>query len=353
VLTAAQNVSSLCSICATPAAPFARDQMAFVRVSQPLQQSTGLRLTLRPVSNSGSSSLLVSPVLPRSLLDFISIADTGVNRSVLLTAASETGSYWAAVYANTPGSFVLAASRAKLPVPAQTATSSLQAFIAFVLGSTAAKVVLGVGGALLLAMVLGCVADCCCSKSMSMGRLRARLAEVEEEHERQEALRRRSMTKLAATISASALAQTPALQASLDRHTARYGGGVVGIGGGGGGGRGSGSGSGSTRGHAITTVDPLHAPNPIARRAPAVAAVSLLAQSMTAGSSAMRAELAHLGVRGDGSEAALRPESAVEVEAFAERALGSSRRPPSAMGEDPLRAQMRASKMRMRAGAAP
>jgi len=362
VLAAAQNVSSLCSICATTS-PYARDQMAFFRIAQPLLKSTGLLLTLQPVAAGGAGgvavgvpSLLVSPSLPRSILDFSLVsASTGANRSMLLTAASATGSYWAAVYANTPGAFRLAASRAKVPVPVKAVSSSLREFIDFVLSSAAAKVVLGVGGGLLLMMLLGCVADCCCSKSASMGRLRARFAEVEEEHERQEALRRKSMSKLAASLSASALAQTPALQVALQRHTSRYGG----------------AGAGAAAGAAAASpnrfaapADPLNAPNPlVARRPPPAATSSLLAASMLGGNVSTRDGLAHLSgdnwAREDPAATRQRVVAAQPAGnrfagiASADLARQAAQQEQPAADEDPLRTQMRAIKAaRARAAAA-
>ena len=319
VLSAAQNVSSLCTACTTTGA-FARDQMAFFRVAQPLQKGTGLLLSLHPVPNANGSaavaagaaagvstgypSLLVSPSLPRGILDFLFISFTpGANRSLLLTNPSSSGSYWAAVYANTPGTFELAASRAKLPVPPAASSSSLRAFIAFVLGSTAAKVVIGVGAGLLALMLLSCLADCCCSRSVQMGRLRARFDEMEEEHEREEELRRKSMSKLAAGLSEGQLAQTPALAQALQRHVSRYGETAA---------RQPPSDAAHGRGappaaqggltasiSAASADQPAMLTNPIGapRRKPA--AVSLLASSMAAGN----ADLAHLGGAGAGAGA--------------------------------------------------
>ena len=222
ILSAAQTVSYLCAVC-TDQAPYSRNQLQLFKVSQPLQKGTGLKLSVKPVSPNvttvaaGYPSLLVSATLPRSILDFLFVASSSSqNQSMLVTETSATGSYWAAVYANTPGTFLLGASRAKLSIPPPVDRTSIEDFINFVYSSVAAKVVIGVGFSLFLLMLLSCLVDCFCSRGLRTGKFAEAIHSAEEAHDRHDRLLERSLAKVKA-VSDYKLASTPSLAKVMSR----------------------------------------------------------------------------------------------------------------------------------------
>lgn len=228
ILSAAQNVGFLCSVC-TERDFYSRDRMSFYKIPQPLQKSTGLSLSVSPVETvqvsgnasstviTGHPSLLVSASLPRSILDFVYvISGQTSNQSTTITQASSTGSYWAAVYANTPGTFLLKAQRAKLPITAATSPDSAAAILEWLVHSTAGYVVLGVGGFLMAITVMSCLAQCCCGRSVQMGKLREVFDQMEQEHLKQTQQLRRSMERIA-SMDPEKLAMRPALASALSK----------------------------------------------------------------------------------------------------------------------------------------
>jgi len=232
LLTAAQNVGFLCSVC-TNKASFARDQMSFFKIPQPLQKGTGLSLDVRPVKGTmvaqnrrqlgnvtgvtGHPSLLVSASLPRSILDFVYIeSGQSANQTITITEASSTGSYWAAVYANTPGTFLLAAQRAKIPIPPVTTVDNVAALLNWLQHSTAGYVVLGVGGFLMALVVLSCLCQCCCGRTTQLSKIREKFNQLEDDHMKEAEQLERSMIRVA-SLNPDKLAQTPALAKALER----------------------------------------------------------------------------------------------------------------------------------------
>lgn len=222
ILSAAQTVSYLCAVC-TDQASYTRNQLQLFKVSQPLQKGTGLKLSVKPVSPnvttiaSGYPSLLVSATLPRSILDFLFVASSSSqNQSMLVTETSATGSYWAAVYANTPGTFLLGASRAKLSIPPPIEQASIEEFINFVYSSVAAKVVIGVGFGLFILMLISCVVDCFCSRGLRTGKFAEAILSAEEAHDRHDRLLQRSLAKVK-QVSSYKLASTPSLMKVMSR----------------------------------------------------------------------------------------------------------------------------------------
>jgi leishmanolysin len=245
VLTAAQDVGFLCSVCSNTAS-FARDQMAFFKIPQPLQKGTGLSLKVTPVeapvgarllgagspaaawrarraqagaSNatgvSGHPSLLVAATLPRSILDFVYIeSGRSANQSIVITDASATGSYWAAVYANTPGTFQLAATRAKIPMPPVQTVDNIAALVSWLTTSLAGHVVLGAGGFLMSIVVLSCLCQCCCGRASQLSKVREKMDQMEADHAQAEEQLERSLIRVA-SLDPAKLAQTPALAKAL------------------------------------------------------------------------------------------------------------------------------------------
>lgn len=56
LIAAAQSITFLCSVCAVASVPLDRSGMAFYKVPQPLQASTGLQVTVRPASGVVAAS---------------------------------------------------------------------------------------------------------------------------------------------------------------------------------------------------------------------------------------------------------------------------------------------------------
>lgn len=153
VAAAAQNLTFLCSVCQVPGLALAREDMAFYKVPMPLQKSTTLRIDVgadaaaysagNSSSAYGNPSLLVATHLPRSIVDFAMITSSASeNETVTIDTASPTGEYWVAIYANTPGTFKLQASRHVVPPPPEPGDSFWKDVAAWLLQSTAGYVVL-------------------------------------------------------------------------------------------------------------------------------------------------------------------------------------------------------------------
>jgi hypothetical protein len=156
VAQAAQNMTYLCSVCSEAGVALEREGMAFYKVSQPLQKSTALRIDVAPDARAyanmsaanasaayGNPSLLVAAHLPRSIIDFLLISTSpGANESVAIRDPSPTGQYWVAVYANTPGTFKLTASRQVLAVRVADPDTFWRDVVEWLIHSTAGYIVL-------------------------------------------------------------------------------------------------------------------------------------------------------------------------------------------------------------------
>lgn len=270
IAAAAQTVSFLCSLCKETQA-MERDAVLIYKIPQPLARGSGLRVTMTPLATNftvtssgdggfgasnatvtqvvgfGVPSLLVSTKLPRSLVDFeavvspsgISVAGTSASRrlsgiitstnastgAVTLTIleASPTGSYWVAMYANTPGRFALDAFRSRLPVE-QTAFSfaALEGLDRWLIGTTAGLVVVGVGASLCFLTCCSCLMQCFCGRMKAIGKVREMMEKIEDERHKEyleeqarKKARREALQKL--KHSQRSLASKPALLAALQQ----------------------------------------------------------------------------------------------------------------------------------------
>jgi hypothetical protein len=259
IVPAAQSMGFLCSVCST-VSWMGMNGVRIFKVPQPLQSSTGLLLTAKPVpgvaggnssssvivssamvpsanasglSTTGSPSILISTVLPRSLLDFslvVSGASTiNGSASILLREPSPTGSYWVAVYANSPGTISLAASRSRTPTSAS--PNSVLALVAgldtWLIGTTAGIVIIAIGAVLCCCTCTSCLLQCFCGRVTVSGKLRAQLSQLEEERNavvEAEAKRRRDRESALRRLaeSQSRLKSNPALRGAIGRRSSRW-----------------------------------------------------------------------------------------------------------------------------------
>jgi hypothetical protein len=163
LLLAAQQVDSLCTVCSEEMSLQDPSDIRLYIIPQALQKSTVLQLNVGPVngnSSGGVPAMFVSSNLPRSIVDFTSIASSGSSNQTLSLGTTSSGVFVAAVLAQTPGSFKLSAARQVLPVSVPAKDSFKTQLASWVLSTTAGTVVLTLGGALLLAFLLGCIFQC-------------------------------------------------------------------------------------------------------------------------------------------------------------------------------------------------
>jgi hypothetical protein len=128
IISAAQSVDSLCSVC-NDARKYALGDFYIYSIPQTLQKATALSLAVQAVKDemnltSGVPAMFVSATLPRTVMDFRYVASVRRNasdgasteQSLTLDDVSPTGSYWVAIYANSRGKFKLSAARELLPI---------------------------------------------------------------------------------------------------------------------------------------------------------------------------------------------------------------------------------------------
>lgn len=109
-------------------------------------------------------ALLVATVLPRQVADFAAIqASADGQASLLVTERSQTGSYWAAVYAQRPGCVQLAASREDLETSTFPTTSFWGELSDWLFGTRTGLIALIVTGTLVALVIVGCALQNCCT----------------------------------------------------------------------------------------------------------------------------------------------------------------------------------------------
>jgi len=228
LLQAAQGVGALCSVCHATPLLNATGDMRIYAVPQALQKGTSVRLAVSGVSSSvgqaaDTPAVLVAPVLPRSLLDFTMVAASSSVNQTLVLPTSYTGVHFAAVLAQSGGGFSIEASRDVAPVPTANLPSTWSQLREWVINTRPGRIVLGIGGALLLIVLAGCGLQCATTRTMNE-KLDAMFkvgGEMQAMHAREAAL-----AAALATQGDAALASKPALRKLATSYHGAAGGGA-------------------------------------------------------------------------------------------------------------------------------
>jgi len=162
IVPAAQSLEAMCTVC-SKTSTLANGGVSVFGVPPALQKGKLLRVSATAVVGGnasiagGTPAVFASPVLPRSIADFATIASGPTANATMLLGSSPTGKHYVAVYAHYGGTFRLAATRFDTTVTPLKPPSFASMLSVWLFATPAGNIVLGLGGGLLLMVVSGCV----------------------------------------------------------------------------------------------------------------------------------------------------------------------------------------------------